>query len=67
MRKVNRIDNPKTIDKNFVESEIKLGKIVIIQFVTDIRRNLTTEYTGGVAAIRLASQAKELWLRFAKR
>ena len=33
MRPFNRIDNPKTIDKNFVESELKLGKEVILQFV----------------------------------
>ncbi|MBI4946607.1 MAG: hypothetical protein HY840_09420 [Bacteroidetes bacterium] len=33
MRPFNRIDNPKAIDKNFVESELKLGKEVILQFV----------------------------------
>ena len=33
MRPFNRIDNPKTIDKKFVESELKLGKEVILQFV----------------------------------
>ena len=32
MRPFTRIDNPKTIDKNFVESELKLGKEVILQF-----------------------------------
>lgn len=34
MRPFNRIDNPKTIDKNFVESELGLGKEVILQFVS---------------------------------
>lgn len=33
MRPFNRIDNPKNIDKNFVESELKLGKEVVLQFV----------------------------------
>jgi protein phosphatase 1 regulatory subunit 7 len=33
MKPFNRIDNPKTIDKKFVESELKLGKKVILQFV----------------------------------
>lgn len=33
MRPFNRISNPQTIDKNFVESELKLGKEVILQFV----------------------------------
>jgi protein phosphatase 1 regulatory subunit 7 len=33
MRPFNHIDNPKTIDKNSVESELKLGKEVILQFV----------------------------------
>lgn len=33
MRPFNRIDNPKDIDKKFVESELKLGKEVILQFV----------------------------------
>ncbi len=33
MRDYNRIDNPKSIDKNFIESELKLGKEVILQFV----------------------------------
>lgn len=33
MRPFNRIDNPTTIDKDFIESELKLGKEVILQFV----------------------------------
>lgn len=33
MRSFNRIGNPTTIDKSFVESELKLGKEVILQFV----------------------------------
>lgn len=36
MRPFNRIDNPNIIDKNFVESELKLGKEVILQFVDKI-------------------------------